>query len=112
MIGVGIGDADHVVVNVCTFALTAGAKVVVRTDKTLVASSVDGSAAAVADYARMEGALVSGGGSSFAAAGLLSLGPLTTFFFFLMVTLQSWLLLSGGTGEGSRALCKRLGTKQ
>ena len=112
MIGVGIGDADHVVVNVRTLALAAGAKVVVRTDKTLVASPVDGSAAAVAYYARMEGALVSGGGRSFAAAGLLSFGPLTAFFFFLVVALQSWLLLPGWTGEGSRALCKRLGTKQ
>ncbi len=57
VVGPGIGDALHVVVDVNALALAAGAEVVVTTHQALESSAVDGTVAAVALDPRMERAL-------------------------------------------------------
>lgn len=54
VIGVGISDGDHVVLNVSPLALTGGAEIIVAADKALVACAIDGPTTSIADHTRVE----------------------------------------------------------
>lgn len=54
IVGVRVGDGDHVVLNVCPFAFAGGAEVIVTADETFVAGAVDGSSASVTDDSWVE----------------------------------------------------------
>ena len=58
VVGSRVLDGEHVVVDMQTFSLTAGAEIVVGTDETLVSSAVDVRATAIACHTRVQGTLL------------------------------------------------------
>ena len=54
IVGVRVGDRDHVVLNMCPLAFAGGAEIIVTADETFVAGAVDGSTASVTDDSWME----------------------------------------------------------
>jgi len=102
VIGVGISDGDHVVLNVSPLALTGGAEIIVAADKALVACAIDGPTTSIADHTRVECTLL--------LLGLLLLGVSTRLLLWLplplsllhllIITFQSGWLFSRRPSEG------------
>ena len=58
IVGMRVSDRDHVVFNVCPFAFTGGAEIIVMADETFVAGTIDGSTASITDDSWVDGSLL------------------------------------------------------
>ena len=58
IVGVRVGDGDHVVFNVCPLAFTGGAEIIVTADETFVAGAIDGSTASITDNSLVNDSLL------------------------------------------------------
>ena len=54
VVGEGILDGDHVVLDMNPLPLTGRAEIVVGTNEAFVAGTIDGATAAIADHSRVE----------------------------------------------------------